>query len=446
MAENLIADFVESLKTEEPKQTASRTATVTRVDKDGTVWVSVAGSDRETPTASTASEVKRGDTVTVEWRNNRLHVSGNQTDPAASVGSVHTVAKSARKAGDDAKAAQDTADTAKKIAGNTNQYFWMTSTGTDTGAHITEIPQSAFLANPQGGNLLARSNGIAVRDGLTELATFGADGATIGLDGTYQTYIYAGGFTVSDGTGYNAFSMEPSDVSMSRGYSKNVKLGPAYPDAKGWYKNSETATIPITQCAVTFTEKSYTPYTTVTYTDSTFAVGETKTVGNAKIGRLTENKFFISPRTQSGSTFLTFTYTMPASATTAKLNFSGANMPLFTSTGNWMRNTDAINLSEPISMQLTGIVIAWSEYADGATKDYGWKYTYIPKNSVLLNENMGVICGPFATTGFGYVGNKYLYITDSRITGHANNIATGTASSGIKYDNSHWVLRYVWGV
>ena len=72
---------------------------------------------------------------------------------------------------------------ALQIAEDTNQYFWHTESGTDTGAHITEIPQEDFIADPQngGGNLLARSNGIAVRDGLMELASFGADGARIGI-------------------------------------------------------------------------------------------------------------------------------------------------------------------------------------------------------------------------------------------------------------------------
>lgn len=63
---------------------------------------------------------------------------------------------------------------------NVNQYFWYEETGTHAGAHITEVPQDDFKTNPQGGNLLAKSNGLAVRDGTTELATFGADGATIG--------------------------------------------------------------------------------------------------------------------------------------------------------------------------------------------------------------------------------------------------------------------------
>ena len=71
-------------------------------------------------------------------------------------------------------------ETVSKIAGNTNQYFWFTETGVDTGAHITEVPQDEWLDSTSenyhsGGNLLARSNGIAIRSGLTELAQFGTE-------------------------------------------------------------------------------------------------------------------------------------------------------------------------------------------------------------------------------------------------------------------------------
>lgn len=77
------------------------------------------------------------------------------------------------------------AQNGRRIASNTNQYFWHTETGSDTGAHITEIPREDFLDDPTngGGNLLARSNGVAVRDGLTELAQFTASGAMF-YDGT----------------------------------------------------------------------------------------------------------------------------------------------------------------------------------------------------------------------------------------------------------------------
>ena len=74
------------------------------------------------------------------------------------------------------------ANNAYQIASNTEQHFWMTETGDDTGAHITEKTKEDFLADPTngGGNLLARSNGITARDGLTELASFGASGIQVG--------------------------------------------------------------------------------------------------------------------------------------------------------------------------------------------------------------------------------------------------------------------------
>lgn len=88
-----------------------------------------------------------------------------------------------------AEEAMNAANEALSIAGNTNQYFWHTETGSDTGAHITEIQKDDFIADPTngGGNLLARSNGIAVRDGLTELATFGASGSQIGQNASGKT-------------------------------------------------------------------------------------------------------------------------------------------------------------------------------------------------------------------------------------------------------------------
>jgi hypothetical protein len=74
------------------------------------------------------------------------------------------------------------ANQAYQVAGNTQQHFWFTSTGADTGAHITEKTQDDFLQDPTngGGNLLARSNGIALRDGLDEIGAFYTD--TIGGD------------------------------------------------------------------------------------------------------------------------------------------------------------------------------------------------------------------------------------------------------------------------
>ena len=83
MVENsAIKELVDSIKTPEADTNQVYSAIVSRVDREGVVWVFVAGSDKETPTASTSAEVKSGDIVTVQWRNNKLYIGGNYSDPS----------------------------------------------------------------------------------------------------------------------------------------------------------------------------------------------------------------------------------------------------------------------------------------------------------------------------------------------------------------------------
>lgn len=90
MAVNDIAvqEFVNAIK--EPPQDTNKTynATVSHIDEEGVVWVNIHGSDKETPTASTSTEVKRGDNVTVQWRNNKLYIGGNYSNPSAGMETV----------------------------------------------------------------------------------------------------------------------------------------------------------------------------------------------------------------------------------------------------------------------------------------------------------------------------------------------------------------------
>lgn len=108
----------------------------------------------------------------------------------------------------------------EQVAGDTNQYFWHTSSGSDTGAHITQIPQEQFLNFPIGGNTLIRSNGMAVRDGLTELARFASTGTQIGKDNTSKIVIDYHSFQQIDkeGDAYVNFS----DLRNAAGYAQIV--------------------------------------------------------------------------------------------------------------------------------------------------------------------------------------------------------------------------------
>ena len=88
---NLVDELIQAIKPKKDERNRTYSATVSKIDSEGTVWVYVAGSDRETPTASAASEVKKGDSVNVEWRNNKLYIAGNYSNPSAGVTRVRNV-------------------------------------------------------------------------------------------------------------------------------------------------------------------------------------------------------------------------------------------------------------------------------------------------------------------------------------------------------------------
>ena len=83
-----------------------------------------------------------------------------------------------------------------------SQYFWTKQTAPEAGAHITEIPEDEFLADPDNGgyNAYMTSRGFSVRDGTTENAIFGPD--TIIKGGSVSVYDNNDtlGFLVETGT------------------------------------------------------------------------------------------------------------------------------------------------------------------------------------------------------------------------------------------------------
>lgn len=165
-------------------------AVVKRIDGN-IAWVHIPGGIDETPVQLTV-DAKAGDLVQIRVSGGRAWITGNATAPPTD----DTVAKEAsdgvKVINKVVKAINTTLSKIGEVAGNTAQYFWHTETGTDTGVHITEVPREDFLADPEngGGNLLARSLGIAIRKGLTELATFTANKISLGKNSpTAQIYL-----------------------------------------------------------------------------------------------------------------------------------------------------------------------------------------------------------------------------------------------------------------
>ncbi len=116
MKENIVKDLVGALKPDTTTKESKYQAIVSHVDDEGIVWVYVAGSEMETPTASTSAEVKSGDAVTVEWRNNKLYIAGNYSNPSAGTQRVASVERDAQRANIAAASAVDSATQARTAA------------------------------------------------------------------------------------------------------------------------------------------------------------------------------------------------------------------------------------------------------------------------------------------------------------------------------------------
>ena len=189
---DIIKSLRKSLQANDRKTSAYDTQATIRRIEGNTAWVHIPGGVDETPVQLTIN-ASEGDTVQVRVSGGRAFLVGNAsappTDNAYARQVNRTLTQEIQTTNTVLGGVKKVVQAVKKIADNTNQYFWHTETGTDTGAHITEIPQEDFLADPEngGGNLLARSNGIAVRDGLDELATFSASGVQIGKDDEART-------------------------------------------------------------------------------------------------------------------------------------------------------------------------------------------------------------------------------------------------------------------
>lgn len=135
---------------------------------------------------------------------------------------------------------------------------------------------------------------------------------------------------------------------------------------------------------------------------------------------------------------------LPAGYVTSSLKKVQSENKLLWAGGYHMSASHTVTLNEAISAQPNGIVLVFSKYED-ASKDYDFNSFFISKQEVALREGRGHTF-VMATSNLGSMATKYLYISDTRITGNNHNKETGTAASGISYINTNFVLRYVIGV
>lgn len=111
--------------------------------------------------------------------------------------------------------------------------------------------------------------------------------------------------------------------------------------------------------------------------------------------------------------------------------------------GWWPRESQTIELSEPVSAQRTGIVLQWQYYSGSTAQDYNYNYTFVPKTHVAVAAGVGVNC-VIATSS--NIASKYVYVEDETIKGSDYNMAENTGEGGLVMVNNRFVLTAIYGV
>lgn len=145
---NVMEQFVQSLKQDTETGTTTYSATVSNIDNEGVVWVYLAGADRETPTALSSSEINVGDHVTVEWRNDKLYIAGNYSNPSAGIERVTVVENNLNTAVKDSAIAKAAADSAVESAGTAGRAASIAQAAADAALETANTKKTVFVTQP----------------------------------------------------------------------------------------------------------------------------------------------------------------------------------------------------------------------------------------------------------------------------------------------------------
>lgn len=112
---------------------------------------------------------------------------------------------------------------------------------------------------------------------------------------------------------------------------------------------------------------------------------------------------------------------------------------------NYMHGGQSFTFPKSVYDFQSGLVFVWSYYNGSSAEDYWFQCDFVPREDIRKHYGTGHVF-ILSSSNFSHMATKYLYIQDNGITGHNDNLKTGTAGSGIAYENKSFVLREVWGV
>jgi hypothetical protein len=448
------------------------TATVTRIDADGTTWVTT-GDGGEAPATSVGAGVSVGDTVTLEWDGSAMGIRSNVSDPAPPGRAVMRATERAR----------GVASAAQAVAEAVNQHFFADTSG----IHVTAATQEEWEANHSGANVLINSIGQLFRDGLNNLLTLTTEGNARALtvwDGLGNTTDHiraiigetiqlgnadSGNYMTLEDTGVHIYAM--ADGAEAATFDANgvglvddaFRLSSAK-TTEDYGDESDPHVVEQVNSSMRM-EESNEHYTVRSHIDTELSTGDATvgyTYGGFDFGLTVEDdqgEELKSPvirlyAEKTDSAFLVFADDLELHGTSDVLltgrsftvsdlqgganSWSTAPGTILWSGVYYMTETQTATLSRNLSTCQTGIVLHWQAYENGAAANNSHVYSFVPK---AHPAGAGMLC-PMAAANFAYIGSKYVYVYDNRVVGNTHNDGTGT-NNGVTYNNKHWVLTQI---
>lgn len=420
------------------KRTVSPYSTTAKVNSvnENIIYVEIPGSDRITPVKSSSVSVKKGDIVDLVVSHDDTHITGNRSDVAVSQTTVERISQAfeagqlnANNAlnlfdnkiimiGNDVDVQNNkinTLDDSVKIISSTIETInsdlssiesaieTLDSTVKTQGLKIETIDSSIqiinsdLFLNTEGGN-------VSVNNNCSRAIMF-QDGAIYAKNSSYNNGSY---LCIIDSLNKNG-----NTTLGYGGYLNNIGETDIYGEKIKLRSNTE--------------------------------IKMEDTNGNECLRVYGTDQVSIGNHGYSNNQGATFLSGYDVWVQSSNYVYSDRRLRVLWSGSYYMKEDQSITLADSISNQLTGVILAWSAYDNGAAGDYDWNYIFVPKEHALTHSGSGVAMTLISSTGWT-MGAKYVYVSDTSISGHSNNNKESTEENGWIVNPSRFVLRYVYGV
>lgn len=398
LSKEVIDQFVKAAKDNGPKKEPNiRYGTI--VESGGSNYVKLDGSDILTPFTTTVN-TKIGERVIVNISNHSAIVMGNTSSPAARM---------------------EDAEEAGKTAAN---YLGFN----DLGLIVGDLRNSELKKN-----VLIGADEIDIREGDKVLASFAEALIELGKDNPQAV------ISLCNGLGKILFNKDGDRINIMKILSKWISI-----------KGDEYVNVTAME-----SDYQYAGFEATADTGSYNACVDVKNKKKDKVIAVLYNAgdmdtASINHSVRDGKKTNNFTMVSDLATISSPMEINGYrygdNQKMLWSGTLYMSDKHEISLSDPISSMPNGIVLVFTEYADGAATDYSYSCHFVPRREIELHPGKSHVFMTVAPK-LGYFGTKYLYIDDTSIKGNALNIDENVKSScGIVRNSRHFVLRHVIGV